>query len=137
MIQLRESGLVEYSKKFKSISDPNEIFTAIKRFKIDYEQENFIVFYLNNKNNIIESEVLFKGSANSSLVDPRILFRRALNLNSIKLIVAHNHPSGDLTPSPEDIDVFEKLSEVGDIILINILDSIIFNKKEFYSIKNK
>lgn len=66
-------------------------------------------------------------------VDPKTIFRVALLKNANSIIIAHNHPSGELKPSSNDIDIFEMIKKAGDLISIKCLDSIIFNKKEFYS----
>jgi len=121
-------------KETKGIQHANDLFDNIKRINIDYTQENFLVFYLDTKNKVIGSEVMFKGGLNSCLIDAKTLFRRALIHNSNSLIVAHNHPSGDLTPSNEDITIHRKCKEAGNLIGIKILDCIIFNEEEFYSI---
>jgi len=114
-----------------------DIFIKIKKLNIEYDQENGVVIYLNCKMRIIKSEVLFKGGANSAIIDPKTLFRRALQNNAYYLIVAHNHPSGDLTPSPEDIESYDNLESGGALLGLKVLDSVIFNKNDFYSLNKK
>ena len=120
-------------KESKGITNANNLFDNIKKININYTQENFLVFYLDTKNKVIGSEVLFKGGLNSCLIDAKTLFRRALINNSNSIIIAHNHPSGDLTPSNEDITIHKNCKKAGNLIGIKVLDSIIFNKEEFYS----
>ncbi len=115
------------------IGQPGDLFNNIKEINIDYEQENLILFCLNTKKQIVHSEIVFKGGLNSCSVDPKTIFRIALKHNSDSVIIAHNHPSGDLQPSIDDINVFEMLKKAGEIIEVRCLDSVIFNKKEFYS----
>jgi DNA repair protein RadC len=117
-----------------NIKKASDIFKSIKKINIDYSQENLILFCLNTKNEIIHSEVAFKGGLNSFEIDPKTLFRKALINNSKSIIIAHNHPSGNLSPSNEDIDSFRSIREAGDILTLTCLDHIIFNEKEFYSI---
>jgi len=119
------------------INSPEEIFKNIKEIKINYNQENFIIICLDTKNKILKMEVLFKGGLNACLIDIKTLFRSALIENSCKVIIAHNHPSNSLKPSDEDKDIFKKLVEAGDILDLKVLDSIIFNKKEFYSLNSE
>ena len=122
-------------KEGKNITSPNDLFNKIKKFKIDHSQENFILIYLNTKNKIIGSEVLFKGGVNSCIIDPKIIFRKALSKKNINsLIIAHNHPSKNLKPSDEDKHIYEILKKGGKILDLKVLDSIIFNKKEYYSL---
>jgi DNA repair protein RadC len=117
------------------VTMPSDIFTKIEKIKIDYIQENFLIFYLDTKNKLIKSEVLFKGGLNTCIVCIKTIFRKALKYKSNSIIIAHNHPSGCLEPSDEDITFTEGVKNAGDIIGIKCLDSIIFNKKEFYTIK--
>ena len=115
------------------INNPSDLFSRIKKFDIDHCQENFIIFLFDSSNKIIKSKVLFKGGLNSCLVDPKVIFRFALVNNANSIILAHNHPSGNLSPSEEDASVFATLKKVGDLLSMKVLDSVIFNKKEFYS----
>jgi DNA repair protein RadC len=118
-----------------SIKEASDLFKKIKRIKIDYSQENFILFCLNSRNEVVNSKVLFKGGLDCCISDPKTIFREALLNNSCKIIVAHNHPSGNLKPSGEDLENKIILERAGDLISIKVLDFIIFNKKEFYSCK--
>lgn len=126
--------LIVLKENIEKVKSAEDIFKNIKKINIDYTQENFIVFYLNTGNKVIDSEVLFKGGIDACLICPKTIFRNALKHNSAKIIISHNHPSKELTPSYEDKEVFKKLSEAGDIIDLKVLDSIIFNKKQFYSL---
>lgn len=115
------------------ISTSNDLFNNIKKINIDYKQENLILFCLNTKKQLIHSEVIFKGGLNACYIDPKTVFRVALQHNSDTIIIAHNHPSGSLIPSIDDADIFTKLKHCGEILYLKCLDSIIFNKEEFYS----
>ena len=126
--------LIQLKEPIGEITNPIDLFNKIKKINIDYEQENLIAFYLNTKNQIINNEVIFKGGLNNCLIDPKTLFRKALLNNAYSIIIAHNHPSGSLKPSPEDIETTDTLKQAGDLISIQLLDQIIFNKKEFYSL---
>ena len=125
--------IVYEDNKFK-VSSGNDVFNKIKEIKIDFSQENFIVFFLNNQNRIIKEDNLFKGGFEACLICPNTIFKNALLNNSPKIILAHNHPSDDLNPSNDDIVIFKKLKEMGAILNIKVLDSVIFNKKGYYSI---
>lgn len=116
------------------IRNAEEMFKNIKRINIEYEQENFIATFLDTKNNIINSEIIFKGGLNSCIIDLKTIFRKALLNNANNMIVSHNHPSGDLNPSSEDRDIYKKLRLIGEELGLRVLDSIIFNKEEFYSL---
>jgi DNA repair protein RadC len=118
-----------------NIKNSKELFEKIKIINIDYTQENFLVFYLNTKNKIIDSEILFKGGLDCCVVDPKTIFRKALMHNAKNIIIAHNHPSEDLKPSCEDKEIYNRLKEAGEMLALNVLDSIVFNEKEFYSME--
>ena len=125
--------LLILNETIADIKKASDVFKNIKKINIDYTQENFILICLNSKNNIIKSEILFKGGLTSCIVCPKILFRKALINNSNAIIVAHNHPSNDLTPSDEDRKVYNKLKIIGNELNLKVLDNIIFNEKEFYA----
>lgn len=93
----------------------------------DSPNEQVIVFSLDSKNKPIGMHVATVGVLDSSLVHPREIFRSAIILNASSVIVAHNHPSGDLTPSREDRKVAERLGEAGMVVGIELLDFIIVN----------
>lgn len=101
------------------------------------QQEHFVALYLNTKNEIIHQQTLFIGSLNSSIVHPREVFREAVRRSAASIICAHNHPSGDPTPSQEDIHVTRRLVECGKMIGIDILDHLIIGDMKFISLKEK
>lgn len=100
-------------------------------------QEHFVCLYLNTKNQVIHKQTIFIGSLNSSIVHPREVFREALRRSAASIICLHNHPSGDPTPSREDIEVTKRLSECGKLIGIEVLDHIIIGDKRYVSLKEK
>lgn len=130
---MKMKQIFELKENNDTIKNCRELFEQIIKFNIDFEQENFILICLNNKNKIIHKEVIFKGGLNNCTVDNRTLFRVALKYNSRSIIVAHNHPSNDLSPSELDIKGFNRIRRAGKVIGLTCLDSIIFNEKEFLS----
>ena len=103
-----------------------------------YDKEAFVVAFLNTKNRVIDHEVVSVGTINSSIVHPREVFRNAIINKANSVILCHNHPSGDLTPSTEDINITERLKETGNILGIKVLDHLIINGiniNEIYSFK--
>lgn len=101
------------------------------------QKEHFVCLFLNTKNHIIAQETLSIGSLNSSIVHPREVFRAAIKCSSASVVCAHNHPSGDPTPSPEDIRMTERLCEAGEIVGIDVLDHIVIGDGEFISLKEQ
>lgn len=100
-------------------------------------QEHFVVLFLNVKNEIIHKQTIFIGSLNASIVHPREIFREAVKRSAASIICAHNHPSGNPTPSPEDIEVTKRIAEAGGIIGIDLLDHIIIGDYRYISMKGK
>ncbi|BDG46305.1 MULTISPECIES: DNA repair protein RadC [Parageobacillus] len=100
-------------------------------------QEHFVAIYLNTKNQVIYRKTIFIGSLNASIVHPREVFKEAIKRSAASIICAHNHPSGDPTPSREDIDVTKRLAECGRIIGIELLDHLIIGDQKFVSLKEK
>lgn len=101
------------------------------------KQEHFVCLFLNMKNQVIGKETVFVGSLNSSIVHPREIFRSAIKRSAASFICLHNHPSGDPTPSSEDIQVTKRLDEAGDLMGIDMLDHIIIGDQDFISLKEK
>ncbi|MBA2871612.1 DNA repair protein RadC [Anoxybacillus calidus] len=100
-------------------------------------QEHFVCLYLNTKNQVIHRKTVFIGSLNASIVHPREVFKEAIKRSAASIICAHNHPSGDPTPSREDIEVTKRLAECGRMIGIELLDHLIIGDRKFVSLKEK
>lgn len=100
-------------------------------------QEHFVCLYLNTKNQVLHKQTIFIGSLNSSIVHPREVFKEAFRRSAASIICVHNHPSGDPTPSREDIDVTKRLQECGLIIGIELLDHLIIGDRKYISLKEK
>jgi len=128
---LRDSSYYE-----KNIKKPEEIFSRCTWMKFE-EQENFICFTLNNANQIINMHKITKGLVNNTPVHPREAFRKAILDNAVSIIFCHNHPSGDIKESNEDIATTRALTAAGKILQIPVLDHIIIGKKSFNSLARK
>ncbi|AYV67338.1 MULTISPECIES: RadC family protein [Niallia] len=100
-------------------------------------QEHFVCLYLNTKNQVMHKQVIFIGSLNASIVHPREVYKEAFRRSAASIICLHNHPSGDPSPSREDIEVTKRLVECGKIIGIDLLDHIIIGENKFISLKEK
>ncbi len=101
------------------------------------KQEHFVVLYLNVKNQIIHRQTVFIGSLTASIVHPREIFREAVKRSTASIICAHNHPSGNPSPSPEDIEVTKRIKKAGHILGIELLDHVIIGDEQFISLKEK
>jgi DNA repair protein RadC len=99
------------------------------------QQEHFVAVYLDSKNNIITDQTITKGIVNASLIHPREVFHGAIKSLASSVIVLHNHPSGDPTPSAEDLDITKRLVETGNVMGIPLLDHVIIAKELYWSWK--
>jgi DNA repair protein RadC len=115
-------------------SDVHQLLSAELRFA---SKENFICLFLNTKNRVIFKEVISTGTLNASLVHPREVFRAAIKRSSASIVCAHNHPSGDPSPSSEDIQITCRLIDAGKIIGIDVIDHIIIGSNGFVSMKEQ
>ncbi|AGB41895.1 DNA repair protein radc [Halobacteroides halobius DSM 5150] len=125
------------SSKLTKISSPAEVAEILipnLRYKM---QECFMTVLLDTKNKVLAIEEISKGSLNSSIVHPREVFRPAIKRSSAAIILAHNHPSGDLTASQEDIKISKRLAQAGEIIGIEVLDHLIIGSNNYSSLKTK
>lgn len=118
------------------IATPNDV--ALQCMDLAWQkQENFVVLFLNSKNVLISRELVSIGTLNAALVHPRDVFRLAIEVNAAAMICVHNHPSGDPSPSPEDISLTKRLMESGQIMGIDVLDHVIIGRDGWVSLKQK
>jgi len=120
-------------KKIIKYNTCNDIFNDNKDLFFNKKQEYFYCLYLDNKNNLIDKKLLFMGTINRSIVHPREIFREAYMLSASKFICLHNHPSGDVTPSNEDIMLTKSLIEISYLQGIELLDHLIISNNHYYS----
>ncbi|WP_283163247.1 RadC family protein [Sporolactobacillus mangiferae] len=101
------------------------------------KQEHFLVLFLNTKNQVLHKKTIFVGSLNASIVHPREVFKEAVRQSAASIICFHNHPSGDPTPSREDVDVTRRLASCGKMLGVDVLDHIVIGDRRFISLKKK
>lgn len=109
------------------------IYDYFVNILVDKKQEYFYCIYVDTKNNYIDKKCLFIGTINSSLVHPREIFKEAYLLSASSIICVHNHPSGDSSPSKEDILLTKKIKEIGILHGIKILDHVIIGNNNYFS----
>jgi len=117
------------------MGSPQAVFDFIAPSLQDQDQEHLVVICLNNKNRIIKVVTLFVGTVNSSVISPREIFRTALKHNASAILLVHNHPSGDSSPSDEDRDMTKAMVAAGKMIEVTVCDHLIIGHNEFYSFK--
>lgn len=119
------------------VDSPSLVYDNFKYEMEELKNEILKVIMLNSKNIIISVRDIFKGGLNSSMAHPREIFNEALKCSAASIIVCHNHPSGDPTPSKEDISTTKRIKECSKFIGIELLDHIIFGKKSYVSLREK
>ncbi len=119
------------------IKSPEDVSNYVMEDMRFLTQEHFITLYLNTKNHVIHRHTVFIGSLNASIVHPREVFKEALRRSAASVICLHNHPSGDPTPSREDIEVTKRLNEAGKVLGIEVLDHVIIGDRTFVSLKEQ
>lgn len=129
-----ETFIEEPKRKVRS---PKDVYTFMYPKMREQKKERFVTLYLDTKNQILKEETVAVGSLNASIVHPREVFKSALLESSASVIMIHNHPSGDPSPSREDILVTEKLVEGGKLLGIDVLDHIIIGDGRYVSLKDE
>ncbi len=111
-------------KKTSILLSPKDVWERTEDIR-GSKKEHFVVFYLDSRNQEIQKEVISVGTLNESLVHSREVFESAIKNNAASIILAHNHPSGDLEPSQADIEITKKLIHAGKILDIKVIDHIV------------
>ena len=101
-----------------------------------YDKEHFMIVLLDTKNRVIKTETVSVGILDSSIVHPREVFKSAIKSNAASVVLVHNHPSGDPTPSRNDTSTTIKLREAGELVGISVLDHVIIGERSYYSFKD-
>ncbi len=131
-----ELALLILGKKTPRISCPDDAVAMLQHLK-HRKQEYLIGIYLNARREVIAQETITIGTIDASLIHPREVFAPALSHRASCLVIAHNHPSGDTTPSLDDVEATEKLVEAGEILDIHILDHVIIADDSWTSLRQQ
>ena len=142
-VQLRAA--IELGKRIRAypketkyiIRSPKDASDFVMEDMRTLTQEHFVCLFLSTKNQVIHRQTIFIGSLNMSVVHPREIFKAAIRYSAASMICIHNHPSGDTTPSQEDIDVTKRLVKAGATMGIDVLDHLIVGDRTFCSLKEK
>jgi DNA repair protein RadC len=119
------------------IRAPSDAANLLMPLIAHQEQEHFVVLYLDTRNRVLDRETLYKGSLNTSLVRTAEVYRGAVRRNCMGVIVAHNHPSGDPTPSAEDIALTRRLVDAGKLLEMELLDHVVIGHNRFVSLRER
>lgn len=121
-----------YSPRNRKISSPSDVYPLLTHYG-DRQQEYFFSICLNGAHEVIDVKTVSKGILNRAIIHPREVFADAISLRAASLVVAHNHPSGNLEPSKEDREITYRLQEAGVLLGIELLDHVVFSHKGYFS----
>ncbi|WNC17883.1 DNA repair protein RadC [Brevibacillus brevis] len=139
-VKLEKVKSFHYGYDEKQIKMPRDVADIFRHYFETFcstDRENFIVMFLNTKNRIVGVSTVHVGSLDSSIVHPREVYTEALLHKAASIIVCHNHPSGDVSPSREDVAVTRNLQQAGELLGISVLDHIILGENTYYSLKER
>ncbi len=136
-IELGRRLVAHAAEEPRQIQSPREVAELLSADMADLEQEHLRVVLLNMKNFVLGVHEVYKGSVSASLVRVGEVFREPVRRNCTSIVVAHNHPSGDPAPSPEDIHVTRQLVEAGRILDIEVLDHLIIARRGWVSLRER
>lgn len=127
----------EETIELQKITSSKAVFDIMQPIIGELPHEEFWVLYLNNSNKVIYKSQISKGGITGTVADTRIIFKMALEQNATSIILSHNHPSGNLTPSDADIQITKKLKLAANQLEIKILDHIIITEKGYFSFNDE
>jgi DNA repair protein RadC len=137
IVALFELGRRQMKEKQSAlVMSPQDVWNACRDIR-ESKKEHFVVFFLDTRNQEIKREVISIGTLNASLVHPREVFEPAISCAAAHILLVHNHPSGDCTPSEEDKKVTKQLKEAGELLGIHVLDHVIVSKNSFLSFREE
>ncbi len=120
-----------------TVKSPEDVIKTARALLKGKKKEHFLVMCLDTRNHLIKTDVVSIGSLDCSIVHPREVYKEAISSSAASVIFIHNHPSGDPTPSEDDIKITKRLIEAGEIVGIEVLDHIVICDSEHISMKNK
>jgi len=136
-IELGRRLTLESPEERASINSPADAATLVQYEMSALEQEHLRVILLDRRNHVLEIVEVYKGSVNSSQVRVGELFKDAIRTNSSAIIIVHNHPSGDPTPSPDDVAVTRAIVQAGKLLDIEVLDHMVIGQGKWVSLKER
>ena len=128
----RRKAAQEIPEKEK-VTSVNDLYKIFSQYLSDLQTEEFWAIFLDQKNHVIYKTQISKGGISGTLVDVRVIFRIAIEHFATSVVVAHNHPTGNLTPSQPDISITRRIKEAGDLLDIKLLDHLIIGENSFFS----
>jgi len=136
-LELGRRQMIESPKERDQVRSPADAANVLMSTIGYEEEEHMVAVLLDNKNYIIGIETVYVGSLNQCLIRVGEMFKVAIRRNAAAIIVAHNHPSGDPTPSPEDVAVTDMIVQAGNLLDIEVLDHLVIGHQRYVSLKER
>ncbi len=136
-IELGRRLVTESPEERPAVHTPADVADLLQYEMAALDQEELRVILLDTRNKVLHTETVYRGSVNSSQVRVAEIFKAAIRRNATNLIVVHNHPSGDPTPSPDDVAITRSIQQAGELLDIKLLDHIIIGSGRFVSLKER
>jgi DNA repair protein RadC len=136
-LELGRRMLIESPEERPQVRSPSDAANLVMSEMGLLEQEHLRVMLLDTRNRVLATPTIYVGSLNTSLIRVGELFREAIRANCASLIVLHNHPSGDPTPSPEDVAVTRQIVDAGKLLDVEVLDHLVIGRQRFVSLKER
>ncbi len=132
-LELGKRRRLEEALLQSEITSSKAVFEIMQPIIGDLQHEEFWVLFLNNSNKVLRKTQLSKGGITGTLVDTRLIFKKAMEVGATSIILAHNHPSGTLVPSSSDKSLTQKIKKAGETLDIKVLDHLIITEKSYFS----
>lgn len=136
-LELGRRAMARSEEKRAQITSPADVANLLMSEMMHLEQEHLKVVILDTRNRVLETPTIYIGSLNTVVARTGELFKAAVRINAAAIIVVHNHPSGDPSPSPEDIEITRQLITAGKLLDIEVLDHIIIGHQRYVSLKER
>ena len=136
-LELGRRLIIEMPQDRLQIRSPGDVTQLLMAEMSHLEQEHFQVLYLDTRQRLLGSDTVYVGSLNASHIRVAETFKGAIRRNCAAIIVAHNHPSGDPSPSPEDVEVTRQLVSAGDLLDIEVLDHLVIGRQRYISLRER
>lgn len=126
---------IEQGHKPFPVRRGREVFDYVRTTILDVDREYFYILYLNSRNQIFGKDMVSVGSLDASIVHPREIFKKSIKRSAAAVVLVHNHPSGDPTPSDDDLEITKRLVEAGRLLGIHVLDHVVVARASFVSMR--
>lgn len=128
---------LQTEEKLFDVREPQGVANFVRKVLSDNSREHIVALYLNGSHSVVSFSIISIGTATAATIHPREVYQRAITSGATAIVICHNHPSGQLTPSPEDVRATRTLKEAGKLLGIPLLDHIIVTDTAYYSMEEK